>query len=147
MAEETTAQLRGKYRTTQNGTDRGGNTLSSPSTTDKSAPPHPSTPAPGPSSHSTLAYVFLFLLVDLLGFTVILPLIPSLLEYYDKHDEVFFPILFLYAVQLNDSSADCVQTKHADCFMITNSCWLNRFRRYFFIHVCTCSIILDLIQL
>ena len=77
--QQTTAQLRGSLRTKQNGNDRGDKTT-------KSSSPHP--PAPGPSSHSTLAYVFLFLLVDLLGFTVILPLIPSLLEYYDKHDEV-----------------------------------------------------------
>lgn len=31
--------------------------------------------------------MFLSLLVDLLGFTVILPLIPSMLEYYSSHDE------------------------------------------------------------
>ena len=41
-----------------------------------------------PSSHWTLMVVFVSLLVDLLGFTVILPLMPSLLEYYSKHDEV-----------------------------------------------------------
>lgn len=40
-----------------------------------------------PSSHWTLMVVFVSLLVDLLGFTVILPLMPSLLEYYSKHDE------------------------------------------------------------
>ena len=41
-----------------------------------------------PSSHWTLMVIFVSLLVDLLGFTVILPLMPSLLEYYSKHDEV-----------------------------------------------------------
>ena len=35
-----------------------------------------------------LLVVFLSLLVDLLGFTVILPLMPSLLEYYNRHDQV-----------------------------------------------------------
>ena len=40
------------------------------------------------SSHWTLLVVFLSLLVDLLGFTVILPLIPSMLEYYNKNDQV-----------------------------------------------------------
>ena len=40
------------------------------------------------SDHWTLLVVFLSLLLDLLGFTVILPLMPSLLEYYDHHDQV-----------------------------------------------------------
>ena len=38
--------------------------------------------------HWALLVVFLSLLVDLLGFTVILPLMPSLLEYYNRHDQV-----------------------------------------------------------
>ena len=46
-----------------------------------------------PSSHWTLTVVFVSLLVDLLGFTVILPLMPSLLEYYSQHDEVVNPRL------------------------------------------------------
>ena len=46
------------------------------------------TPPASLSSHLTVALVFLFLLVDLLGFTVILPLMPSILEYYSKRDEV-----------------------------------------------------------
>ena len=41
-----------------------------------------------PSNRWTLFIVFLSLLVDLLGFTVILPLIPSMLEYYSTHDQV-----------------------------------------------------------
>ncbi len=41
-----------------------------------------------PSNHWTLFIVFVSLLVDLLGFTVILPLIPSMLEYYSTHDQV-----------------------------------------------------------
>lgn len=41
-----------------------------------------------PSSHWTLMVVFISLLVDLLGFTVILPLIPSMLDYYGKTDQV-----------------------------------------------------------
>ena len=40
------------------------------------------------TSRRTLVTVFLSLLVDLLGFTVILPLIPSMLEYYSTHDKV-----------------------------------------------------------
>ena len=50
---------------------------------------------PPPSSHWTLMVVFFSLLVDLLGFTVILPLIPSMLEYYSKNDKVRiqFPML------------------------------------------------------
>ena len=42
----------------------------------------------GPSSHWTLMILFFSLLLDLLGFTVILPLIPSLLEYYGHRDQV-----------------------------------------------------------
>ena len=42
-----------------------------------------------PSSHWTLMIVFFSLLIDLLGFTVILPLIPSMLEHYSKNDQVF----------------------------------------------------------
>ena len=42
-------------------------------------------------SNWTLAVVFLSLFVDLLGFTVILPLLPSLLDYYSKRDEVRTP--------------------------------------------------------
>lgn len=38
----------------------------------------------------TLAVVFLALVIDLLGFTVILPLMPSLLEYYGRHDQSGF---------------------------------------------------------
>ena len=76
MGEETSAQLRGSTRS---------NGAGGKSETDSKSP---SARTSGASSHATLIYVFLFLLVDLLGFTVILPLIPSLLEYYDKHDEV-----------------------------------------------------------
>ena len=47
-----------------------------------------STHKPAPNSHWTLMVVFFSLLVDLLGFTVILPLIPSMLEYYSKKDQV-----------------------------------------------------------
>ena len=43
----------------------------------------------------TLVVVFFSLLVDLLGFTVILPLIPSMLEYYSTHDQVNRLILSL----------------------------------------------------
>lgn len=53
--------------------------------------PQPSSSV-APSSHWTLMVVFLSLLVDLLGFTVILPLIPSMLEYYSKNDKVGWPL-------------------------------------------------------
>ena len=81
MGEETTIYARGHLRTKENGGDGRHATAR-----DKS--PAPGSTSAAPSSHATLAYVFLFLLVDLLGFTVILPLIPSLLEYYDRHDKV-----------------------------------------------------------
>lgn len=46
------------------------------------------TQRPIASAHRALAVVFVALLVDLLGFTMILPLMPSQLEYYSRHDEV-----------------------------------------------------------
>ena len=39
---------------------------------------------------SILAVLFVSLVVDLLGFTVILPLLPSILEYYSKKEEVLY---------------------------------------------------------
>lgn len=36
--------------------------------------------------HPTIYVVFLSLLLDLLAFTMILPLLPSLLDHYEKHD-------------------------------------------------------------
>lgn len=52
----------------------------------------------GASSHWTMLVLFLSLLLDLLGFTVILPLIPSLLEYYGRGDQVHEYIYTLHAV-------------------------------------------------
>lgn len=40
------------------------------------------------SFRRTMPVVFSVLLIDLLGFTVILPLLPSMLEYYGSHDQV-----------------------------------------------------------
>lgn len=40
------------------------------------------------SQKRTLTILFASLILDLLGFTVILPLMPSLLEYYHQHDKV-----------------------------------------------------------
>ena len=37
-------------------------------------------------SHKTLFVLFISLVLDLLGFTVILPLMPSILEYYGRID-------------------------------------------------------------
>ena len=78
--------------TTQNGLTRreNGAEMSSKKKEQQLPPqPQPSSSSSAPSSHWTLMVVFLSLLVDLLGFTVILPLIPSMLEYYSKNDKVF----------------------------------------------------------
>ena len=46
-------------------------------------------PALGASYRSSMMrVVMLSLLIELLGFTVILPLLPSILEYYSKSDQV-----------------------------------------------------------
>ncbi|EMP35550.1 Major facilitator superfamily domain-containing protein 10 [Chelonia mydas] len=41
-------------------------------------------------SGRVITIVFLALLIDLLGFTLILPLLPSILEYYSKNDDGFY---------------------------------------------------------
>ena len=48
--------------------------------------------------HKMISIVFLSLLIDLLAFTMILPLLPSLLDYYAQHDKVCFllPLYVLY---------------------------------------------------
>ncbi|XP_076345402.1 major facilitator superfamily domain-containing protein rtet isoform X2 [Tachypleus tridentatus] len=46
--------------------------------------------------HPTIYVIFVSLVLDLLGFTVILPLLPSLLDYYEKHDK--FGIATSYAL-------------------------------------------------
>lgn len=45
-------------------------------------------PSRNETFRGTMLIVFSTLLIDLLGFTVILPLMPSMLEYYGTHDEV-----------------------------------------------------------
>lgn len=35
----------------------------------------------------TVFIIFIYLVIDLLGFTVILPLLPSILDYYSHHDK------------------------------------------------------------
>lgn len=47
--------------------------------------PPPSLP---PGVHQNMIVVFFTLVIDLIGFTAILPLIPSMLEYYGKEDQV-----------------------------------------------------------
>ena len=42
----------------------------------------------GPFSRRTIRVVFISLVLDLLAFTMILPLLPSLLDYYAQHDKV-----------------------------------------------------------
>lgn len=49
------------------------------------------------SSHWTLLVLFLSLVLDLLAFTVILPLIPSILEFYGRNDKVSSYRAFLKA--------------------------------------------------
>ena len=39
------------------------------------------------TDYQTLSVVFVSLLLDLLGFTVILPLFPTILDYYAQHDD------------------------------------------------------------
>ena len=46
-------------------------------------------------NHKMISIVFLSLLVDLLAFTMILPLLPSLLDYYAQHDKVTISSLLL----------------------------------------------------
>lgn len=41
---------------------------------------------PGQASNRTTTVVFVGLLLDLLAFTLILPLFPALLDHYKKHD-------------------------------------------------------------
>lgn len=72
---------------------------------------------PSPSSNWTLMVVFLSLLVDLLGFTVILPLIPSMLEYYNNNDQVMpVPVLCLVHPAPNPRNGVCV------VIMVTDPC-------------------------
>lgn len=54
----------------------------SSSSATKSSPSDPSE-----RCHPTVYVVFISLLLDLLAFTMILPLLPSLLEYYKQHDD------------------------------------------------------------
>lgn len=43
----------------------------------------------------SLLIIFLISIIDLLGFTVILPLMPSIFEYYDSNKEVKYSLLLL----------------------------------------------------
>lgn len=55
-------------------------------TTKSSSSTTQTTSDPATRCHPTVYIVFISLLLDLLAFTMILPLLPSLLEYYRKHD-------------------------------------------------------------
>ena len=48
--------------------------------------------AAGSSSSRMLVVVFVALLIDLLAFTMILPLLPALLDYYGHNDKVCFRV-------------------------------------------------------
>lgn len=38
--------------------------------------------------HKSCYIIFLYLIIDLVSFTVILPLVPSLFDYYEENDKV-----------------------------------------------------------
>ena len=48
-----------------------------------------------------LMVVFVTLLIDLLAFTLILPLLPALLDYYGQHEEVGVPALPLLRFEVS----------------------------------------------
>ena len=47
------------------------------------------------SSKQCLLVVFISLLIDLIAFTLILPLMPTLLDYYERNDEVHMHLLLV----------------------------------------------------
>lgn len=65
----------------------------------KPAPKHEKVPESGKTiteitrTHRTAYIIFVSLLLDLLAFTMILPLLPSLLEYYRKNDNQLYGYL------------------------------------------------------
>lgn len=63
---------------------------------------------------SNFYVVFWLLVVDLLAFTVILPLLPSILDYYDRHDEVRIEqlTLKLYLLKARRFAPRTPQIKH-----------------------------------
>lgn len=71
-------------------------------TSDNDSKTPPNTKSKGESmsagSRRTLIVLFLSLVLDLLGFTVILPLMPSILEYYGRTDSQV-SLVFLHAVK------------------------------------------------
>ncbi|KAG4080037.1 hypothetical protein HA402_006349 [Bradysia odoriphaga] len=70
-----------KQRTTSGSKENGNSTKSSLSSSSVLKQPDPS------KTHQTVYIVFISLLLDLLAFTMILPLLPSLLEYYRLNDK------------------------------------------------------------
>ena len=67
-------------------------------TSDNDSKASPNTESKGESmskqSRNTLMILFASLVLDLLGFTVILPLMPSILEYYGRTDGEVGPLLY-----------------------------------------------------
>ena len=53
-----------------------------------------------PSTRQIIKPVFISVLIDLLGFTMILPLFPSLLEFYKSNDEVNDCVFILHLYQI-----------------------------------------------
>lgn len=47
---------------------------------------------------SSMYIIFLVLIIDLLGFTVILPLMPSIFKYYEANEKVNIHILNIYMI-------------------------------------------------
>ena len=45
----------------------------------------------GKEAHKALGVMFISLVIDLLAFTMILPLLPAILDHYGKHDQVSKP--------------------------------------------------------
>ena len=58
---------------------------------------------------STHAVLFLSLVLDLLPFTLILPLMPSLLDYYARHDQVCRPAYLILPSRLSHLRVDCTR--------------------------------------
>jgi len=63
---------------------------------------------------SVLKTVFISLVIDLLGFTVILPLFPSLLEHYDTHDQTYVYQLMKSTVKNFRSMIGVPQSENID---------------------------------
>lgn len=55
-------------------------------------------------------FIFISLVIDLLAFTLILPLLPSLLECFSKYDNVIINFLLKLILIFDFSRVDCIFT-------------------------------------